>query len=84
MPRKSTFEDLVPKGENPFDVSVITPNGVAHAGGDGYNQVTNWWTGTDGDKWNRQRGAERPGTYPFNGAAPMYPSNGPKRNRTGE
>lgn len=78
MARKATFEDLVTqKGENPSGVTVITPNGVAHDGGDyPTNQQRNYMGGTDGPRWNSLAGAE-----PF---TPMYPSRTTRRNRTGE
>jgi len=86
---KGVFERLVPKGENPAGISVITPNGVAHAGGDyPRNQKYNFpGEGTDGDRWNLIAGSEMTmGKTPwdFPGSSPNSPPRTTKRNRSGE
>lgn len=77
-----SFARMVGPGENPNGLTAITPNGVAHDVGEGFNQ--------DPWRYNRQADGER-----WNGSAsmPMGPQKNGRRggptprgraNRTGE
>lgn len=78
MAKRGVFEDLVPKGENPNGVTQVTPNGVTHFDGEGYNQDSNYWPTTDGDRWNK---GISPSMSPWSGEREQPQR---RRNRTGE
>lgn len=80
-----SFPRMVGAGENPNGFTAITPNGVAHDVGDGFND--NPWRynqQADGERWNGPASAQMPLGMPARNGRRGGPTPRGRGNRTGE